>query len=118
MSDEQVGAGQPQQGQQDQQTTEIQIRDPGKATHYANFFTATGGQDGVMISFGNLFGTQPVVTLESKVVLSLKNAKRLALSLGQFIRQYEERYGEIDISVAKRQQEGQPPEATGGLPTS
>lgn len=103
MSDEQPQAEQQQEGQQ----TEIQIRDMGTTTHYSNFFTATGGQDAVMLSFGNLFGGNRTVQLESKVVLSLRNTKRLALSLGQLIRRYEEQNGEIDIGPVRRPAEQQ-----------
>jgi hypothetical protein len=107
MSEDQASA---QAQQQEGQQQEIQIRDMGATTHYSNFFTATGGQDAVMLSFGNLFGGNAVVQIESKVVLSLRNTKRLALSLGQLIRRYEEQHGEIDIG---NRRQPQPPQEQG-----
>ena len=94
MSDEQASA--PQEGEAQQRR--IQLRDTGISTLYANFFSLTGGQDAVLLTFGNQFGPD-VVQLESKIVLSPRNAKRLALSLGQVIRAYEEQHGEIDVRV-------------------
>ncbi len=105
-----VGEGQDQSNQQKAQEQQgIQIRDPGIHSEYANFFTIMGGEDAILLSFANLFGGQNVVQIESKVVLSPRNAKRLALSLGGVIRKYEEQHGEIDI--------GTPPPQPGTPPT-
>lgn len=101
MSDEQVGPRIEPEGQQ-----QYELRDPGNPTHYANFFTVTGGRDAALLAFGNMFGPGQVIQLESKIVLSPRNAKRLALSLGQLIRRYEQEHGEIDISTGQ-----QPPSA-------
>lgn len=109
MSDEQVSP--PQEGEAQQRR--IQLRDTGISTLYANFFSLTGGQDAVLLTFGNQFGPD-VVQLESKIVLSPRNAKRLALSLGQVIRAYEEQHGEIDVRVVTpptSPDQQQPPQA-------
>jgi len=74
----------PQEGELQQR--KIQVRDRGIGTLYANFFTITGGQDAVLLSFGNQFGSPDVVQLEGKIVLSPRNAKRMALSLGHVVR--------------------------------
>lgn len=92
MSEEQAGT--PQEGEPQQRR--IQLRDTGIPTQYGNFFTVTGGQDAILLTFGNQFGPE-VIQLESKIVLSPRNAKRLAISLGQVIRRYEEQHGELDI---------------------
>ncbi len=99
MSDDQVGPRFEPEGQERQ----YELRDPGTPTHYANFFTVTGGRDAALLAFGNMFGPGQVIQLESKVVLSPRNAKRLALSLGQLIRRYEQEHGEIDISTGQQQ---------------
>jgi len=57
------------------------------------------------MSFGNQFGSPDVLQLDAKIVLSPRNAKRMALSLGHVIREYEKQYGEIDI---------RPPAPSGG----
>jgi hypothetical protein len=84
--------------QDDQQGRKIQVRDRGISAVYANFFTITGGQDAVLMSFGNQFGNPDVLQLDAKVVVSPRNAKRMAVSLGHVIREYEKQYGEIDIT--------------------
>ena len=90
----------PQEGQQRQ----IQMRDTGIATQYANFFTITGGREAILLTFGSQFTQPDTVQVESKVVLSPANAKRLAVSLGQVIRRYESEHGEIDITARPPQQ--------------
>ena len=80
---------------------QIQLRDSGVATHYASFFTVAGGREAVLISFGNQFTRPDQVEVEQKTVLSPANAKRLAITLGQVIRRYEEEHGEIDITVKR-----------------
>ena len=105
MTNDQTNGNQPQaQDQEDQQS--IQVRDPGIHAEYANFFTIVGSEDAVLLSFGNLFGGQKVVQLESKVVLSPRNTKRLAISLGSVIRRYEQQHGEIDIGMTAQPQKG------------
>ncbi len=114
MSTEETGSvqegGQEQQGEQ----RRIQVRDTGITTQYANFFTVTGGVDAILISFANQF-SRDVVQLESKIVLSPRNAKRMAISLGQVIRAYEQQHGEIEIgtpaaAAAVDQQQPPPPQ--------
>ena len=87
----------PREGQGAEQR-KIQIRDAGIATHYANFFTIMGGREAILLSFGSQFSSPDTVQLEHKIVLSPANAKRMAISLGQVIRRYEDEHGEIDIS--------------------
>ncbi len=95
MSDEEMGGAPDQHVQQ----RRIQLRDAGVSTHYASFFTVTAGQDAILLSFGNQLGAE-AIQIEDKVVLSPRNAKRMAISLGQVIRRYEQQQGEIDINVA------------------
>ena len=102
MSDEGAQAEQAQ-GQQQR----IQLSDSIITTKYANFFTISGGQDAILFTFGNQFGGQGRVQLNDKIVLSPRNAKRLAISLGQVIRRYEEQNGEIEIQQPGQQQQGE-----------
>ena len=108
MSSEDINAQQQAQaaGQEGDQRR-IQLRDTGVSTNYANFFTISGGQDAILFSFGNQFGQQNMVQLEDKVVLSPRNAKRLAISLGGVIRRYEQQHGEIEIGQQQQQVPGQ-----------
>jgi len=93
VSDEQIQT--PQEG--GEQGRRIQVRDRGITPTYANFFTITGAQDAILISFGNQFGNPDVLQLDAKIVLSPRNAKRMAMSLGHVIREFEKQYGEIDV---------------------
>jgi len=106
MSDEKNA--QPQEGEQQdgEQQKQIQLRDMGKETQYANFFTVTGGMDALLLSFGAQFGRADVAQIESKLAISWRNAKRLAMSLGSVIRRYEQERGEIDLGVNQGQSGG------------
>ena len=103
VSNEETGA------QQQGQERRIQLRDIGNATTYASFFSISAAQDAILFNFGNQLGQPDVVQLETKVVLSPRNAKRLAVSLGHVIRRHEEQHGEIDIRPP-----AQPAPAQGG----
>jgi len=103
VSDEQVRTP-----EDEQQGRKVQLRDRGMAPAYAGFFTITGDQDIVILSFGNQFRNPDVIQFDAKVALSMRNAKRMAVTLGNAIREYEKQYGEIDIQPpAQRAQTGQ-----------
>lgn len=90
------------QGQQQQ----IQLRIDESKMHncYANTIRTTTTMDEVVLDFGlnipmQAPNQQPTVVFNvgSRVVMNWSGAKRLAMSLGQLIRQYEEQNGEIQI---------------------
>lgn len=107
-------------GQQPQQR-QIQLRIDESKMHsaYANTIRTSTTQDEVVLDFGmNLpmqdpGSQQPVLlfAVGSRVIMNWAGAKRLAISLGQVIRQYEERNGEI---VIQRPQPAPPPGGEGG----
>lgn len=95
---------------QDPQRQQVQLRiDESKmATTYANTIRTSTTGDEVVLDFGiNLpvpsQDNNPALqfTVGSRVVMNWRGAKRLAISLGQVIRQYEERNGEIPIDGAQ-----------------
>ena len=49
-------------------------------------------------------GQQPEVVFQigERIVMNFYSAKRLALSLGQHIRRYEEQYGVLELDAEKR----------------
>lgn len=103
--------------QQQQQTQQIQLRiDESRMTStYANTIRTSTTQDEVVLDFGiNLPVPGPdnqpalVFSVGSRVVMNWAGAKRLAISLGQVVRQYEERAGEINLGP-RPQQGGQAP---------
>jgi len=97
---------------QPQQERQIQLRiDESKmATTYANTIRTSTMPDEMVMDFGiNMpMPTQDgqgvlVFAVGSRVIMNWSAAKRLAISLGQAVRQFEEANGEI-----KLQQGGQP----------
>jgi len=86
------------------QNQQIQLRiDESKMSNtYANTIRTSTTQDEVVLDFGmNLpmpsGDGQPTLVFHvgSRVVMNWAGAKRLAISLSQVVRQYEERHGEI-----------------------
>ncbi|HZW10161.1 MAG TPA: DUF3467 domain-containing protein [Phycisphaerales bacterium] len=91
---------------QDPQTRQIQLRIDESKMHstYANTIRTSSTQDEVVLDFGmNLpiqgQNNEPVLlfAVGSRVIMNWAGAKRLAISLGQVIRGYEERNGEIQL---------------------
>lgn len=83
-------------------------------TTYANGFRTQFTAEEVIIDFGvNLVDQAPaarkddntvncVFSVGDRVVMNYYSAKRLAISLGQQIRRYEEQFGPLELNVAKR----------------
>jgi len=97
---------------QPQESRQIQLRiDESKmATTYANTIRTSTTNDEVVLDFGmNLPVPGPdnnnpslLFSVGSRVVMNWGGAKRLAISLGQIIRQYEERNGEIQLNPGNK----------------
>ena len=81
------------------QKRRVRFVDEGIKTQYAGIFNIGFGSDEVVFIFGNPSVEPNLVRIDSKVAVSLKTAKRIALSLGNLIRRYEAANGEIDIVV-------------------
>jgi hypothetical protein len=71
---------------------------------YANTIRTSSTQDEVVLDFGMNLPVQGqnnepalLFSVGSRVIMNWAGAKRLAISLGQVIRQYEERNGEIQL---------------------
>ncbi|HNB59984.1 MAG TPA: DUF3467 domain-containing protein [Phycisphaerales bacterium] len=91
--------------QQDQRQVQLRIDESKMNTTYANTIRTSTTGDEVVLDFGvNLpvptQDNQPALqfSVTSRVVLNWRGAKRLAISLGQVIRQFEERNGEIQLN--------------------
>jgi hypothetical protein len=90
--------------QKDRETGTIQQRrvrfvDEGVKTQYAGIFNIGFGSDEVVFIYGNPSVEPNLVRIDSKVAVSLKTAKRIAVSLGNLIRRYEAANGVIDIAA-------------------
>ncbi len=92
-----------EQGQQQQ--VQLRIDESKMTTTYSNTIRTSNTQDELVMDFGmNIpmqMPNQPptiVFNVGSRIIMNWTGAKRLAMSLGQAVRQYEERNGEIDIN--------------------
>jgi hypothetical protein len=86
------------------QQIQLRIDESKMGTTYANTIRTSTTQDEIVLDFGvNLpmqMPNQPpmvVFNVGSRVIMNWSGAKRLAISLGQVIRQYEEQNGEIPL---------------------
>jgi hypothetical protein len=96
----------------EQRQIQLRIDESRMNTTYANTIRTSTTAEEVVMDFGmNLpmpgQDNQPVLVFAvgSRVVMNWRGAKRLAISLGQVIRQFEERNGEIQLNP---QQQGGP----------
>ncbi len=95
---------------------QLRIDESKMQTTYANTIRTSTTNDEVVLDFGiNLPvpgpDNQPMLVfgVGSRVVMNWAGAKRLAISLGQVVRQYEERNGEINITGQGRPGQGGAP---------
>lgn len=92
------------QPQGEQRQIQLRIDESKMHSSYANTIRTSTTNDEVVLDFGmNLPvpgpDNQPALlfTVGSRVVMNWAGAKRLAISLGQVVRQFEERNGTINI---------------------
>ena len=77
----------------------VRFIEEGVKTQYAGVFNIGFGPEAVVFLFGNSSIDPKTVRIESKMAVSLKTAKRMAVMLGNLIRRYEAANGAIDISA-------------------
>lgn len=99
MSDEQKNEGMVVgPGSEQAARTKITMEDAGVLSQYANFFAVSAGPEEVVLDFGNVARTDPTrVRVQSRIVLSPANAKRMLMAIGQTIKAYEDRFGTIVV---------------------
>lgn len=92
--------------QSQQRQVQLRIDETKMETTYANTIRTSTTPDEVVLDFGiNLPMPNPnnepvlVFSVGSRVVLNWRGAKRLAISLGQVIRQFEAQNGEINLNA-------------------
>ncbi len=90
--------------QNQQRQVQLRIDESKMETTYANTIRTSTTPDEVIMDFGvNLpvpsQDNQPILgfNVGSRIIMNWRGAKRLAISLGQVIRQFEERNGEINL---------------------
>jgi hypothetical protein len=100
--EEATGAG----GGTTQDTTQLKIRwdSTNMRSAYANVFNVAGTREEVVLFFGmnqswDASQREVTVQLSDRIVLSPFVAKRLSLVLGNVIRDYESRYGKLEVEA-------------------
>ena len=83
------------------QQRQVRFVEEGVKTQYSGIFNIGFGAEEVVFIFGNPSLNPNVVRIESKVAVSLKTAKRIAVTLTNMLRRHEAINGEIDISAPK-----------------
>ncbi len=89
---------------QDQRQIQLRIDESKMGTTYANTIRTSTMPDEIVMDFGmNMPMPSPdgqavlVFNVGSRVIMNWQAAKRLAISLGQAVRQFEEQNGEIKL---------------------
>ena len=105
------------QEQTGQQQVRLRIDQKNMGTSYANAFRTSTTAEEIMLDFGlnQVAQARPaeqsggsdavgeiLFEVNDRVVLNYYTAKRLAITLGQLIRRYEDQFGEIKLNVADR----------------
>jgi hypothetical protein len=83
---------------------------PADKTLYANYCNVTATPEEVMLDFSHepnllptlLAGRKVSPEIECRVVMSYQGAKRMALILSETLRQFEERFGAVELDPRKR----------------
>jgi len=89
---------------------QVMIDERDLKTHYSNAYRIHATADEVIVDLGfnmpdpNPRGGQQALLLKitDRVIMSYVNAKRLALSLGQLTKRYEQQFGELPIQQGRQ----------------
>jgi len=94
-----------------QKQVRMRINENNMRTAYANAFRASETAEEIILDFGvNTIRPaagqqdQPEIIFQAneRIIMNLYSAKRLAITLSQLIRKYEQQFGELELDVAKR----------------
>ena len=100
--------------QMGQQEIQLRVDEREMDSAYANAFRTNATPEEVMIDFGvNLpvpqqqqdAPRQVVFRVSDRIIMNYHSAKRLAITLGNLIRQHEQQFGELELDVAKRRKD-------------
>ena len=117
---EDAGSPETQAGQQTGQQVRVKIDDAGMHTNYANAFRTNVTAEEVIVDLGlnqvfmNRQAGQPAdaaqpageiqFQITERLIMNYYTAKRLAITLSQIIRRYEDRFGDLKLNAADRVQ--------------
>lgn len=95
-----------------QKRIRVRIDESNVKTNYASVFRPMATPEEVIIDFGlnttRITGKKDVpyeviFQANNRIIMNYYATKRLAIALGQLVRRYEERFGELELNAAKRQ---------------
>ena len=94
--------------QTDSKSPRVRWDDSNMTSSYANVVNATSSREEVTLFFGtnqtwNASDDEFTVQLTERIILNPFAAKRLILLLGSVLKEYESRYGVLDIETQKTQ---------------
>ena len=87
------------QNQEPVRPRSLRFVEEGVKTQYSGVFNVGFGAEEVMFIFGNPSLEPNIVRIESKIAVSIKTAKRIALTLGNLIRRYEAVNGVVAVEA-------------------
>lgn len=97
----------------EQRQIQLRIDESKMTSNYANTIRTSTTQDEVVMDFGMNLPVQgqdgnPAImfSVGNRTIMNWSGAKRLAISLGQIIRRYEEQNGEIALQQPQAQSSG------------
>lgn len=94
----------------------LKVDHTGMTTNYANAYKTNPTSEEVIVDLGlNMVVPNPqgqdaeiagdiIFQVNNRLIINYYTAKRLALSLGQIVRGYEEKFGELKLSASDRTQ--------------
>jgi hypothetical protein len=94
-----------------QKRVRVRIDESNVKTSYASGFRPVATAEEVIMDFGlnlaRLTGDKEtpyevIFQANNRVIMNYYSTKRLVLALGQIIRRYEEKFGELELNAAKR----------------
>lgn len=86
-----------------QQTRQIRFVEDHLTTQYASVFNIAPGSEEFVLVFGNPSIDPSVIRIESKIAVSPKTAKRLALTLANLIQRHEAANGVVEAGTGRRE---------------
>ena len=95
-----------------QRQIQVSIDERNLKTSYSNGFRTAATAEEVVLDFGFNHAqiTNPkkgegkiVFHANERIIMNYYSAKRLAIALGQIIRRYEQKFGELELNAARRQ---------------
>jgi len=94
-----------------QKKVRVRIDESNVKTSYASGFRPVATAEEVIMDFGlnlaRLTGNKEVpyevvFQANNRVIMNYNSTKRLAIALGQIIRRYEDKFGELELNAANR----------------